>query len=134
MPRVLLALAIIGLTIYAILDCVRSEDSRRSVGPTWLWVAFIIVVPVVGALVWLLVSRAADAAPQASRRPMPQAPDDDPDFLRYLQQRNRRTNEGPPPAGSSETDEPGHEPDPDDDRRGRSGDGHPSDDHPSDGR
>src|SRR5699024_9854977 len=65
---------------------------------TWAWVTLIIVLPVVGALLWLTIARASEATSTPAQRPMPQAPDDDPDFLRYLQQRNRRTGEGGPSA------------------------------------
>lgn len=152
MPRVLLTLAILGLTIYAVIDCVRSEGSGRMRGPTWAWVTLIVVLPIFGALIWLAVARAADAAPEAGRRPMPKAPDDDPDFLRYLQQQNRRAGAGTPDR-SGDQDDQGDQgessnsnestdpiqpekprPDPDDERRGRKNDGHASDDRPTDGR
>lgn len=131
MIRVLITLAILGLTIYAVIDCVRSEGSGRMRGPTWAWVALIIVLPVVGALVWLTVARASEATSLQAQRPMPQAPDDDPDFLRYLQQRNRRGDAGPGRGMESPTD-PSDRDDDGDRHGGATGEGSPSDDHPGD--
>ena len=96
---VILALA---LVVYALVDCVRSDDSDMPVGlPKAVWVILIIVFPGVGAIAWLVVSRVArqgqrtpgrplfgggQSHPSASRRaaPRPLAPDDDPDFLASL--------------------------------------------------
>lgn len=90
--RIIFTLLIIGVTTYAVLDCVRSEQHRRPVGPTWAWVMMILLLqPLLGSLIWLFVSRfyAGNDQDGGDRR-RPVAPDDDPDFLRYLQQRNER--------------------------------------------
>lgn len=87
--RYLVTLALLALIVYAILDCVRAEEHQRVGLPQWAWVAIIVAFPGVGAIVWLVVSRFA--APTAPRRPAgPTAPDDDPEFLRELQERMRR--------------------------------------------
>ncbi|WP_206515496.1 PLD nuclease N-terminal domain-containing protein [Georgenia faecalis] len=97
----------LALVIYALVDCVRSDDSRLPVGlPKAVWVVLIILFPGIGAIAWLVVSRAARfsapdrgarrpgtaaGGPRPSRRPAgPVAPDDDPDFLANLDRERRR--------------------------------------------
>lgn len=93
MPRALLALASIALTVYALADCIQAERVRGI--PRWAWIVLIVLVPWVGPLTWLLIGkdresgfpRAGGAAP---RRPGPVAPDEDPEFLRRLDEQIRR--------------------------------------------
>ncbi|HIZ36949.1 MAG TPA: PLD nuclease N-terminal domain-containing protein [Candidatus Ruania gallistercoris] len=97
--RFLVALAVIAITVYSVIDCVRAEDRQRRGLPAWLWVTVIIVLPGVGGLVWLLVSRTApDPRPRRPRPTRPVAPDDDPDFLAGLaRQQPRETPQAPSP-------------------------------------
>lgn len=86
--RQLLALLILGLTVYGIVDCAQADSRRRRGLPLWVWVVLMVALPAIGALVWLFVSRLgpADTAP----RSRPLAPDDDPEFLRDLERRRRQ--------------------------------------------
>lgn len=107
MLRVLLFLLIVGLYVYVFIDLAtaRGDDVRALPRPVWLLV--ILVVPVLGAVAWLAFGR---PLPQRggggglggllgrprpggspSPRPRPVAPDDDPDFLRKLDEERRRT-------------------------------------------
>lgn len=97
MRYVLLGLITIGMMTYAVIDCVRTEDSRIRLGlPHWFWVAIIILLPFAGALTWLIVAAVnrqkyedgPSARPQRPRGPV--APDDDPDFLFRLERDRRR--------------------------------------------
>ena len=102
--RNLVVLALLGLTIYCLFDVIRStRDERLGVHPL-LWIALLVVLPVVGSLVWLAVrwsrrtayAEISDTAPTSRpERLRSPAPDDDPDFLRRLDE-DRRRNEGPP--------------------------------------
>jgi hypothetical protein len=78
--KVLLVLVAVGLTIYAVLDVATTARKDVPAMPKWLWL-LAVLVPVVGPLTWLVLSRRA-------RRPRPvpriTGPDDDPDFLRGL--------------------------------------------------
>lgn len=101
--RIIFTLLIIGLTTYAVIDCVRTEDERRPGVPTWAWVVMILLLqPLIGSLLWLFISRfqAGGQEPEQEHR-QPLAPDDDPDFLRYLRDRNMRDqrNNGDPEEG-----------------------------------
>src|SRR5699024_8604050 len=88
----------IALTVYTVIDCVRAERWERRGLPLWLWILVIVVLPVLGALTWL-ISRWTTPQPgpggRPATRPGPTAPDDDPDFLAGL---NRS---GGPTHGSS---------------------------------
>jgi len=119
---VILALA---LVVYALVDCVRSDDSDMPVGlPKAVWVILIIVFPGAGAVAWLVVSRVArqgqrtpgrplfgggPSHPSTSRAPAPRpvAPDDDPDFLASL----GRPEPQPPVEPEDPTGEGAPEPD-----------------------
>lgn len=94
MPRALLAIASIALTIYALADCVQTEDSRVRGIPKWAWILLVVLLPWVGPITWLLAGkdRIGGAAPRGGqgRRPGPLAPDEDPEFLRRLDEQIRR--------------------------------------------
>ena len=89
------------LTIYGLIDCVLTPESDMRWLPKVAWVMAILLVPAVGAAIWLLWGRedsagprtggltrpGRSAGPQRTRRPS--APDDDPDFLRQLRNSDR---------------------------------------------
>ena len=86
MPRVLLTLLLFGLTIYAAVDCIQTEESRQRHLPKLLWLLLILLFPVVGPVSWFLAGRSGPAqrGRPGNRPPYPRGPDDDPDFLRNL--------------------------------------------------
>ncbi|PYF99571.1 Phospholipase_D-nuclease N-terminal [Georgenia satyanarayanai] len=114
-----LFIALIALVVYALVDCVRTNNADMPGGlPKALWAILIVVFPGAGALAWLVVSRATrQAAGQVRggsapvgrpsrpgpRRPAPRplAPDDDPEFLAGL----GRQQPAEPPAPEPTTDE-----------------------------
>jgi hypothetical protein len=84
MAKVLLVLAAIGVTIYAAIDCFRSEDAEIRGMPKALWLLVILLIPLFGGLLWLLLGRQPLPGARPSRRLRTIGPDDDPDFLRTL--------------------------------------------------
>lgn len=84
MPRVLLVLLVVALTVYALVEAAQARPGRVRLMPKWLWIAAIVVLPVLGPLGWFLLGRPKrpGLSDGAGRRPI--APDDDPDFLRRL--------------------------------------------------
>ena len=76
MVRVLLVLAALGLTIFALIDLfgMSAQDVRG--GSRFIWAVVILLLPVLGPAVWLWLGRAP------SDEPRHLGPDDDPDFLR----------------------------------------------------
>jgi hypothetical protein len=100
MAKVLLVLAAIGVTIYAVIDCVRSDDDEIRGLPKPLWLLLIVAVPLFGGMLWILFGREPIHGSPRSPRYRTVGPDDDAEFLRSLQPRRRRP-EGdgdPPPA------------------------------------
>lgn len=110
MARALLFLATIGLAVYAVADIATSDDDARLGVPRFAWVLLVVLFPVLGALIWIAVSRTRRASarqggvaqPGPHPRPAPRgpvAPDDDPEFLwRLDQERRRREAEGGAPG------------------------------------
>lgn len=89
MPRVLVAVAVLAIYVYGIVDVIRTDKNlTRGISKT-AWIVVVVVLPVVGAALWFIIGRPRKAgpAPQSYTRTM--APDDDPDFLRNLELRRR---------------------------------------------
>ena len=92
MTYVVLLLVSVGVTIYALVDCWRSTDDEVRGLPRPAWILLIILigplgVPPFGAAAYLLFGRPTATLP-GPRRVV--APDDDPDFLRQLDQQRRK--------------------------------------------
>lgn len=93
MARLLPTLLLLGLTVYALIDCLQTPPAAIRNLPKAGWLVVIVFVVAVGPVAWLFVGRPRDEAtgqPAARPRPRPTspgrpvAPDDDPDFLRSL--------------------------------------------------
>ena len=100
------AALIVGLTLYTLLDAVRTPAHEARTLPKWLWVLVTLLFPVVGPLMWLILGRpkaqpAADARRGFGQRrstpaPSVSSPDDDEEYLRWLKakaERERRSRE-----------------------------------------
>ena len=117
--RIVLIVLVFALTLYALLDCARTPDeSMPARMPKYLWITLIVLFPTIGPIAWIIFSRVRAAEERGGyveptvwssqegttfRRPQrarPTAPDDDPEFLRGLEQDIRRRRHRPPePAG-----------------------------------
>ena len=125
--RAALIVLILALTIYSLLDCARTpEESMPARMPKLLWIVIIVMVTVIGPIAWIIVSRVKAAEDRGgeveptmwsskegtsfrrAERPRPVAPDDDPEFLRGLEQDIRRKrhhgNKGDAGDGAGDTD------------------------------
>ena len=87
MGQAIVWLITIGLMIYALVDCARSENHEVRSLPRPVWFV-VILVPLVGAVCWLVYG-APRGSGTVGRPARVVAPDDDPDFLRSLEQRTR---------------------------------------------
>lgn len=98
--RALMVLIPLALTLYALIDCIRTDDSQVKGLPKIVWVLIIILIWVVGPLAWIFAGRDRRwELPERHKPPRPVAPDDDPDFLRDLDldvKRERPRNEDDP--------------------------------------
>jgi hypothetical protein len=86
MRTVLPTILILGLIIYALIDCARADESQVKTLPKWGWLLLIIIVgfPIpIGPIAYLIAGRNKPKGRKApKRRILP--PDDDPDFLGKL--------------------------------------------------
>jgi hypothetical protein len=118
----LLALADLALVVCALIECLSVEEHEIRALPRGAWVLIILLFSPVGGIAWYVAGRPERAATAArarsgsqddparaaegARAPSPDdgvappaepgrvlAPDDDPEFLRKLSERNRRDNE-----------------------------------------
>ncbi len=125
--RVALAVAVLVIFVYGLVDVIRT-DGRLTRGISKpAWIVVMIVLPVLGAILWLLIGRPRDTSPQQQNYRHPTAPDDDPDFLRNLEVRRRNEAEAARLKKlKDELDAKGK-----DDRGGK--DKHDTDEHDTDG-
>jgi hypothetical protein len=115
MLKGLLALASVALTIFALADCIQTEEDKLRGIPRWGWIILVVLLPWIGPITWLLVGKdrfgdsernggpagpdrrptglggtGAPSRGRSSRRSGPTAPDEDPEFLRKLDEDIRR--------------------------------------------
>ncbi len=115
----MLAVAILALYIYAMIDLLRSASSDVRLLPKWLWAVVVLLVFLIGPLLYLVLGRPRAEYPpgggdgggsggRGSGPRGPVAPDDDPEFLRRIDEqswsarmerlRRERDGGGPPSA------------------------------------
>lgn len=93
---VLLFLLQVVLAACALISCLSAEDGAIRGLPRFAWVLIILVFPLVGSIAWFLAGRPAPEGDRrggwpsgpGSRRPV--APDDNPEFLKSIDERARR--------------------------------------------
>lgn len=92
---VVLALASVVLTALALISSLSVEDKSRLRNlPRWAWLLLILFVPTLGPIAYLVFGRPSPPGKSGSGWPLsgppepprPRAPDDDPEFLRSLDQ------------------------------------------------
>ena len=104
--RLFLPLLVLGVILYSLIDCLQTPRREITTLPKLLWLCLIVLVPVVGAMAWILFGRPNSVVPRnpnstlgwkwggrEPRRPStirpvnrglkrkPIGPDDDPDFI-----------------------------------------------------
>ncbi len=84
MLRVVLVLLAVALYIYFVIDVARTPKSQTRTLPKWLWLVLVLVLPLLGGGLWLLLGRPWPENGGFFRKRGPVAPDDDPRFLRKL--------------------------------------------------
>jgi hypothetical protein len=101
--RVLAVLLVLAVTITALVECVQTPAPRLL--PRWLWFFVVLLLPLIGPAAWFLLGRVWGGRGMSPARRGPAAPDDDPSFLRQLDDeawarraRERREDGGTPPS------------------------------------
>lgn len=84
MLRYLPLLIAIALTLYALIDCARTEQEAIRGLPKWGWLLIIIFIGTFGAVAYLIWGRQRRQGPGRGGKGRVIGPDDDPDFLRNL--------------------------------------------------
>jgi hypothetical protein len=93
----------LALSLYALFSCIQTRDEDVPYLPKLVWIILIVLVPFVGPITWILMSwsyrqrsggqgrgaRPSGPAP-AGGPPRASAPDDDPEFLAWLDRQQRR--------------------------------------------
>lgn len=118
MVRFLPFLISLVLSVYALFSCIQTRDEDVPHLPKLVWIVLIVLVPFVGPIVWLLMSRShavrreRTAVPKTKPTGRPVAPDDDPDFLATLDRyRDPRTTAKPPEPEPEKPTEPAQDED-----------------------
>lgn len=105
MLRVAGVLFVIALYIYFVIDVARTPRGDTRTLPKFVWLIVVIVLPIVGGLFWLALGRVwPSPGSRFGRRRGPLAPDDDPTFLKKLDddvwsQRMQKRRKGPRAEG-----------------------------------
>lgn len=132
MPRSIPILIILGLAVYSFFDVLKTDDSRIRRWPRSAWLV-IVLLPVIGAALWFGIGRPRrdryDApriiSLKSNQRPM--APDDDPSFIRRLDEeawRKKREEQRAREAAEQHADDPAEPAEPTDpEKRRRPNDG-----------
>lgn len=92
MLKVIIPLGIVGagLMIYSLIESIQTPRHRVRVLPKGVWLLVILLVPIVGAGLWLAFGRVRSAGSTDTARKGPSAPDDDPEFLRQVEIQRRQ--------------------------------------------
>ncbi|MEY4901694.1 MAG: hypothetical protein RLZZ190_421 [Actinomycetota bacterium] len=84
MLRYLPLLIAVAVTLYALIDCARTEQEAIRGLPKWGWLLIIIFIGTFGAVAYLIWGRQRRQGPGRGGKGRVIGPDDDPDFLRNL--------------------------------------------------
>lgn len=87
---------LLAIWVYAILDAAQAESQKVRTLPKGFWVAATILFPLVGSALWFWLGRPRKDRFGSFGAPLekpPVAPDDDTEYLRFLEARAKRERE-----------------------------------------
>lgn len=87
MRYLVLVVLYVALISWCVTDVANREEREPFGLHKALWVIFIVLVPYVGAIFWLVARMREGRRGGGSGRPL--GPDDDPDYLRHLRDHGR---------------------------------------------
>ncbi|MER8160659.1 PLD nuclease N-terminal domain-containing protein [Streptomyces sp. NPDC094472] len=116
MLRVLMILVPLALSIYAFIDCITTDEQDIRYIPKPIWAILVLLFPVVGSISWLIAGRKRAVAGGGGRGAARSAgggggwvaPDDNPEFLKSLNDKSRKDDgdaQADPPGDHEESDE-----------------------------
>lgn len=79
----------VGVIIYSLIECAQTEKYKVRSIPKGAWILLILLLPVIGAVLWLFFGRPKKTDPTTQPQ-RGRGPDDDPQFLRNLEERRRQ--------------------------------------------
>lgn len=88
MLRALLIMAYVAVTVYCIADVRQSDDPHPYGLPRWAWILMFILFPFLGAGTWLVFKYTRRDGQRGRAHQV--APDDDPEYLTWLREQERR--------------------------------------------
>ncbi len=97
MLKLVLFLAAVGFVLWSLIDLAQTPAAEVSTLPKPVWALAIILFPLLGSVAWLLLGTTGnreDPGPGGGGQRRPLAPDDDPDFLRRLDEHRREHPDG----------------------------------------
>ncbi len=95
--KLVLFLAAAGFMLWSLIDLAQTPAAEVRTLPKAVWALAIVLVPVLGSVGWLVLGTGTDREDPGLGRggqPRPLAPDDDPDFLRRLDEQRREHPDG----------------------------------------
>ncbi|MCL8015778.1 PLD nuclease N-terminal domain-containing protein [Streptomyces sp. AS02] len=102
MLRVLMFLVPLALSVYAFIDCISTKEDDIRHMPKPLWAILVLVFPLVGSISWLIAGKKRSPAAEGwggvrdrqRRRQEWVAPDDNPEFLKSLDEDDDKRDDG----------------------------------------
>lgn len=90
--RYVVPLCFLVLWVWSAFDVIRTEAERVRYLHKLVWLAFVVLVPALGVLSWLILGRPVTIGSRLVPPPRPgaPAPDDSPEFLRRVDEEIRR--------------------------------------------
>jgi hypothetical protein len=79
----------VGVIVYSLIECARTSSADMRGLRKGGWIAVILLLPLLGALLWLFLGRPQGSG-ETGRSARGRGPDDDPQFLRNLEERRRQ--------------------------------------------
>ena len=93
MRYVALLVVYVGVTAYCLSDVLSKRENDVYGLPKLVWVAVILLFPYVGAAAYLVMKFRNRPGPTPDRGPRQVPPDEDPEFLSWLKEQERRRKE-----------------------------------------
>lgn len=90
MLRLLPFILYVVLVAYTLADALQHPESSPYSLPKWGWVVIILLFPYVGAGAWLFLKYNNRGTSRGRNEPRGMGPDDDPDYLMWLREQERR--------------------------------------------